>query len=270
MEVVRLRHLVEFQGDAENPVKHITLNGFTFRHAARTFMDNREPLLRSDWTIYRGGAVLLTGTEHIRILDSEFDQPGGNAIFVNNYNRRALIKGCHIHDAGASGVCFVGDPDAVRNPLFEYGQNQDLTKIDRTPGPKTDNYPADSAVEDCLIHGIGRVERQPAGVQISMACRITVRDTSIYDCARSGINISDGCWGGHLIERCDVFDTVLETHDHGSFNSWGRDRYWNGNHRAVSEPEVKKDPTFPSRCDATHRPARQPLALRSRLGHRPR
>jgi hypothetical protein len=245
VEVVRLRHLVEFRGTAKSPVKHITLKGFTYRHAARTFMDNKEPLLRSDWTIYRGGAVTLTGTEDIRILDSEFDQPGGNAVFVNNYNRRALIKGCHIHDAGASGVCFVGNPKAVRDPLFEYAQTQDLTKIDRTPGPLGDDFPADCVVEDSLIHGIGRVERQPAGVQISMACRIKVRDTSIYDCARSGINIGDGCWGGHVIERCDVFDTVLETHDHGSFNSWGRDRYWVPDHRGVSEPEVKKDPQLP-------------------------
>jgi hypothetical protein len=44
---------------------------------------------------------------------------------------------------------------------------------------------------------------------------------------RAGINIGDGCWGGHIIEFCDVFDTVKETGDHGSFNSWGRDRYWN-------------------------------------------
>jgi hypothetical protein len=245
VEVVRLRHLVEFQGSATAPVRFVSLQGFTFRHAARTFMDNREPLLRSDWTIYRGGAVVLTGTEDVRILDCEFDQPGGNGVFVNHYNRRALIKGCHIHDAGASGVCFVGDPAAVRDPLFEYGQRQDLTNMDRTPGPKTDNYPADCVVEDSLIHGIGRVERQPAGVQISMASRITVRDTSIYDCARAGINIGDGCWGGHVIERCDVFDTVLETHDHGSFNSWGRDRYWVSNHRGVSEPEVKRDPKLP-------------------------
>ena len=245
VEVVRLRHLVEFKGSSKQAVKHITLKGFTYRHAARTFMDTREPLLRSDWTIYRGGAVLLSGTENVSILDSEFDQVGGNAIFVNHYNRRALVKGCHIHDAGGSGVCFVGDPTAVRDPLFEYARKNDLTKIDRTPGPKTDDFPAESSVEDCLIHGIGRVERQPAGVQISMAYRIAVRDTSIYDCARAGINISEGTWGGHLIERCDVFDTVLETHDHGSFNSWGRDRYWVSNHRGVSEPEIKKDPKLP-------------------------
>lgn len=245
VEVVRLRHLVEFKGSAKASVKHITLKGFTLRHAARTFMDTKEPLLRSDWTIYRGGAVFLTGTQDVSILDCEFDQVGGNAIFVNNYNRRALIKGCHIHDAGASGVCFVGDPDAVRDPLFEYAKTQDLTKIDRTPGPKTNNFPQECAVEDSLIHGIGRVERQPAGVEISMAFRIKIRDTSIYDCARAGINVSEGTWGGHLIERCDVFDTVLETHDHGSFNSWGRDRFWAPNHRGVSEPEVKKHPELP-------------------------
>ncbi|MGJ8634658.1 MAG: right-handed parallel beta-helix repeat-containing protein, partial [Luteolibacter sp.] len=244
VEVVRLRHLVEFQGSEEDPVKHIGFQGFVVRHAARTFMDTKESLLRSDWTIYRGGAFLLTGTEDIKILDTEFDQVGGNGIFVNNYNRDVLVKGCHIHDTGGSGVCFVGDPDAVRDPLFEYAQKNDLSKIDRTPGPKTNNYPADSTVEDCLIEGIGRVERQPAGVQISMAMGITVRDCSIYDTARAGINVSEGTWGGHLIERCDVFDTVLETHDHGSFNSWGRDRFWMKN-TAVSQKEIDKDPKLP-------------------------
>ena len=244
VEVVRLRHLVEFKGSEASPVKHITFQGFVVRHAARTFMDCKEQLLRSDWAIYRGGAFFLTGTENIQILDSEFDQVGGNAVFVNNYNRNVLVRGCHIHDAGASGVCFVGDPNAVRDPLFEYQETNDLSKIDRTPGPKTNNYPADSAVEDCLIHGIGRTERQPAGVQISMAMSISVRDCSIYDTARAGINVSEGTWGGHLIERCDVFDTVLETHDHGSFNSWGRDRFWHKN-RGYSQTEIDKDPELP-------------------------
>jgi hypothetical protein len=245
VEVVRLGHLVEFRGAATSPVKHVTLQGFVVRHAARTFMETKEPLLRSDWAIYRGGAFLLTGTEDVSILDTEFDQVGGNAIFVNNYNRRTLVKGCHIHDAGASGVCFVGDPAAVRNPLFEYGEKNDLATIDRLPGPRSNNYPADGVVADCLIHGIGRVERQPAGVQISMSMGITVRDASIYDCARAGINIGDGTWGGHLIERCDVFDTVLETHDHGSLNSWGRDRYWRSDYTEASQAAVDAEPGLP-------------------------
>lgn len=245
IEVVRLPHLVQFQGSEESPVHHITFQGFKIKHAARTFMECREPLLRSDWAIYRGGAFMLTGTEDLEILDCEFDQVGGNAIFVDNYNRRVHVKGCHIHDTGASGICFVGDSDAVREPLFEYGQKNDLATIDRTPGPRTNNYPSQSVVEDCLIHGIGRVERQPAGVQIAMASEITIRDCSIYETARAGINIGDGAWGGHVIERCDVFDTVLETHDHGSFNSWGRDRYWRSDHLTESQKAVDADPDLP-------------------------
>jgi hypothetical protein len=226
VEVVRLRHLVEFNGTQEKPVSNITLRGFVFRHAARTFMDVKEPLLRSDWTIYRGGGVLFNGAEDCTLADCEFDQLGGNAVFVNNYNRRVTVRGCDIHDTGASAVAFVGNPKAVRNPLFEYGQRQSYNQIDKTPGPKTEDYPSECLVEDCLLRRFGVVEKQTTGVEISMAMNITVRHCSIYEASRAGINISEGTFGGHVIEFCDVFDTVLETGDHGSFNSWGRDRYW--------------------------------------------
>ncbi|PTY07114.1 peptide-binding protein [Opitutaceae bacterium EW11] len=229
VEATRLRSLVEFRGDEAHPVRSIALRGIDFRHAARTAMDNREPLLRSDWTIYRGGAVLFSGAEDCSLEDCVFDQVGGNAVFVSNYNRRVAIRGTHISKAGANGICFVGDPAAARSPLFNYDQVQELTQIDRTPGPRTNNYPADCLVEDCLIHQTGRVEKQTAGVEIDLAQGITVRHCSIYDVPRAGINIGDGCWGGHIIEDCDVFDTVKETADHGAFNSWGRDRFWRPN-----------------------------------------
>lgn len=189
-------------------------------------MDNREPLLRSDWTTYRGGAVVFEGTEDCRLQDATFDQVGGNAIFVNAYNRRLTISGCLITGAGANGIAFVGDSKAVRSPLFEYEERQTLGQIDRTPGPLSPDYPADCLVEDCLITLSGRVEKQTSPVQIAMAQGIVVRHCSLYDVPRAGINIGDGCWGGHVIEHCDIFDTVKETGDHGSFNSWGRDRYW--------------------------------------------
>jgi len=226
VEAVRLRHLIEFRGTPENPVRSIRLRGLTFRHAARTFMDNREPLLRSDWTTYRGGSILFDGAEDCTLDGCTIDQVGGNGVFVNKYNRGITVRGCHIVGTGANGIAFVGDPNAVRNPLFEYNQRQDYRDIDKTPGPKTPNYPAGCLVEDCLIHETGRVEKQTAPVQISMSMGILVRHCSIYDVPRAGINISEGTFGGHVIEFCDVFDTVLETGDHGSFNSWGRDRYW--------------------------------------------
>ncbi|MCX6904495.1 MAG: PDZ domain-containing protein [Verrucomicrobia bacterium] len=235
VEAVRLRHLLEFNGTAEKPVRFVNVRGLTFRHAARTFMDNKEPLLRSDWTTYRGGAVFFNGTEDCALEDCFLDQVGGNAVFVNNYNRRVTIRGCHIAKAGANGVAFIGDPQAVRDGITWKGRNT-FAGIDKTPGPKSPNYPADCLVEDCLVCLSGRVEKQTAPVQMDMAQSITVRHCSIYDVPRAGINIGDGCWdigdgcwGGHVIEFCDIFDTVKETGDHGSFNSWGRDRFWNLN-----------------------------------------
>jgi hypothetical protein len=226
VEIVRLKHLIEFRGTAASPVKWIHLRGFAFQHASRTFMETRDPLLRSDWRIYRGGALFFDGTEDCTIDDCLFDQLGGNCVFVNDYNHRASFTRCHIVEAGANGICFVGDRAAVRNPLDNYDQRLPISAIDRTPGPLTNNYPADCLVEDSLIHRTGRVEKQSAPVEISMSQRITVRHVSIYDVPRAGINIGDGCWGGHHIDLCDIFDTVKETGDHGSFNSWARDRWW--------------------------------------------
>jgi len=221
-----LAHLIEIRGSRETPARFLRLRGLRFCRTRRTFMENREPLLRSDWTIYRGGAVFLTGAEDCSVEDCVFDQPGGNALFVSGYARRLSVARCRIFDAGSNGVALVGDPKAVRNPLFSALHSQRYDQIDRTPGPRTPDYPADCTVEDCLIYRIGETVKQSAGVEIAMARRIRVRFCSIYEVPRAGVNIGDGCWGGHLIEFCDVFDTVRETGDHGSFNSWGRDRFW--------------------------------------------
>ncbi len=227
VESAQLKQLVEFKGNEEDPVQFISLRGLTFRDTVRTFMQTREPVLRSDWRICRCGAIMLNGAKKCAIADCNFDRLGGNTIFVNDYNRQVTISGCLIQDVGASGVVFMGDTNAVREPLFDADAEMPLRKnIDTAPGPKTDNYPADCLVSDCLITRTGGIEKQSAPVNINMSRNITVSHCSVYDVPRAGINIGDGCWGGNIIEFCDVFDTVQETGDHGSFNSWGRDRYW--------------------------------------------
>jgi hypothetical protein len=231
----QLKSLFEFRGSETSPVRNISLEGFVFEHVLRTFMDTKEPLLRSDWAIYRGGTVVLEGTEHCQIRNCHFKEVGGNGVFYSNYNRKSDVIGCHFENIGASGVCLVGNPDAVRSPSFEYQQAIPYAELDQTAGPKTNNYPADCQVHDNLMHGLGQVEKQVAGVEISMAMGITVRHNTIYNVPRSGINVSEGTWGGHLIEFNDVFNTVLETGDHGAFNSWGRDRFWHPDRQTMDK-----------------------------------
>lgn len=231
----QINSLFEFRGSESAPVRNITLEGFELVHVLRTFMETKEPLLRSDWAIYRGGTVVLEGTENCHIRNFHFKEVGGNAVFFSNYNRKSEVSGCHIENAGASGICFVGDPAAVRSPSFEYNLAVPYPEMDQAPGPKSNNYPADCNVYDNLMHGLGQVEKQVAGVEISMAMNIAVSHNTIYNVPRSGINVSEGTWGGHMIEFNDVFNTVLETGDHGSFNSWGRDRFWHPNRETMNK-----------------------------------
>jgi len=231
-----IERLIEVVGKSpKSPVTDVRLEGITFAHTARTFMQTNEPLLRSDWMIHRGGAVHVENARYVNIQGCEFRALGGNGVFVSGYAKDVAISGCHLTDLGASGVCFVGKPAAVRSPALNYHKAVPLDQLDRDPGPKTEDYPRDCLIEDCLIHDIGTTEKQVAGVQVAMAARITVRHVSIYDTPRAGINIGDGTWGGHRIEWCDVFDTVQMTGDHGSFNSWGRDRFWHPKRKKMDE-----------------------------------
>lgn len=243
VEIVVLDNLISLIGTPEKKVAFVNFEGIVFRHTTRTFMQNKEPLLRSDWTTYRGGAIYFTHSTDCKLLDCDFEQVGGNAVFVDNYNRRLLFKGCSVFESGANGFAFVGNPKMVRSPIFRYGP-QEYAQIDRTPGPLGDDFPQDCKIEDCLITRTGRYEKQTAPVQISMSHRITVSHCSIYDVPRAGINICDGTFGGHIIEYSDIFNTVLETGDHGSFNSWGRDRYWTPDGKTTEE-EVRKDSLLP-------------------------
>ncbi|MBQ6179217.1 MAG: right-handed parallel beta-helix repeat-containing protein [Bacteroidales bacterium] len=241
-EAAQLKNLVSLKGSKDNPVKNVTLSGLAFRHAARTFMEEYEPLLRSDWTIYRGGAIFLEGTEDCHIKGCDITDVGGNGVFFSKFNRRSSVEGCLLTRIGASAVCFVGDPSCVRSPSFRYEKFVPWEDMDFAKGPKGDNFPAECLVKDNLIHEIGLFEKQITGVEISMSFRITVSHNSIYDTPRAGINISEGTWGGHIIEYNDVFNTVKETGDHGSFNSWGRDRYWHPDYKTmVSHAKERPD-----------------------------
>jgi hypothetical protein len=233
IEIPQINALFEFRGTEREPVRNVTLDSFELTQTLRTFMDNKEQLLRSDWTTYRGGTVFIEGAEKCKVTNCYFNAVGGNAVYFSNYNRNNEVSGCIISYAGASAVSFVGDPNAVRSPSFEYNEFVPYKNMDLVPGPKTNNFPAKCLVYNNLIHNIGYTEKQSTGVQISMSQEITISHNTIYDVPRAGINVGDGTWGGHMIEYNDVFNTVLETGDHGSFNSWGRDRYWHPNRRTM-------------------------------------
>jgi len=100
--------------------RNVVIENIRFEKSSRTFMLTKEPLLRSDWTIYRGGAVCFRDCKACRITECVFDDIGSNAVFVDGNCDGILVQKSLIQNVGASGICFVGRSDCVRSPLFEY------------------------------------------------------------------------------------------------------------------------------------------------------
>ena len=206
VEATVLQQVVPFIGDQYNPVHHITLDGFRISHTETTFMEKYWIPSGSDWSIHRGGAVFMEGARACAVKNCWFDAVGGNAVFMNNYNRGNVVTGCKFSETGDSAVCFVG--------TLEFTNGSHLA------------FPYECKAVNNHMRDLGHWGKQVAGVYISRAKRITASHNLIHDVPRAAICIGDGSWGGHLIEFNHVYDTVRETGDHGPFNSWGREAYW--------------------------------------------
>lgn len=246
VEVPVIQDLIQLKGTSNSPVKHVQFKGFRFTQSRYTFMEAYEPVARGDWAIHRGGALFLEGTENCMIDDCRFNSLGGNGVFMSGYNRDNTVSGCEFVHIAESAVCFVGDPSAVR--FYQTWDDQEILgkdwddmrkNMDLEPGPKGPDYPKNCTVENSIMHDFGEVGKQVAGVYISMSHKIIVSHNTVYNCPRAGICINDGTWGGHIIEFCDIWETVRETGEHGPFNSWGRERQWKGS-RGTDEHFIKE------------------------------
>ncbi|GAB6166674.1 hypothetical protein JCM19992_26740 [Thermostilla marina] len=222
---------------------HVHFEGLHLTQTRTTFMDPYTDLARGDWAIHRGGAIYFHDARDCSVRNCHVEQVGGNGIFIDGRNRDVHIVGCLVEDTGDSAVCFVGDPKAVRE--YQTWEKPVPEIRDRTPGPKTDDFPANCSVRNCILRDVGVYGKQTSGVIISMAMDITVDHCSIYRIARAGITINDGTWGGHVVSNCDIYDAVLDTGEHGPFNSWGRERFWRG--RQLDKSLVLLDAIKPNR-----------------------
>ena len=273
IEAVTQENLITFDGAEKNAVKFVNIKGFRITHTAYTYMKTDAVPSGGDWRIYRGGAIFISGAEDCQITDCFFDRTGGNAVYIYGYNRRIKVADSKFVYTGASCIAVEGLPSTLRSWWAHYwgwpdGLRGELPVVngepytsesfgflpdemldgshplvDIRPGPKNNNCPSQCVIENNLMHDIGAVEKQVAGVFISKAFQIFLRHNTIYNCPRAAININDNAWGGHILEYNEAFNTSMDSREHGCYNSWGRDRYWRKN--GVEEPElIKKYKSF--------------------------
>ena len=100
IEVPLIPRILQFRGSRDDPVHDIVLTGFNISHAAPTFLESYEDPSGGDWSIHRGAAVFLDGTENIVLQHLSFDQVGGNGVFLSNYAYKNSVLDCDFWRTG--------------------------------------------------------------------------------------------------------------------------------------------------------------------------
>jgi len=200
-----LDQLIVITGTVDEPVKNITVANLTVTHSATTYMSSYEVPSGGDWSVHRGGAIFVERAEHILVQNCLFDSPGGNALFLSNYVRDAVIEGNEFVWVGDNAIVAVGTTNL----------------IDGTNG----DQPRNTRVIGNLVHEIGIYSKQVCAYVQSLACQTQLEGNVFFNGPRAGVNFNDGFGGGNLLKNNLIFNMVRETGDHGPFNSWDRQPY---------------------------------------------
>ena len=203
--VAAVKTLIHISGTQKRPVVNVTIANITFTQTAPTYFDHYEVPSGGDWSIHRGGALFIEGVDGFLLQNCLFDAPGGNAVFLSNFVRHAVIEGNEFVFVGESAIAAVGSSSLM----------------DGTD----ENQPRGTRVIRNLMHENGIFGKQTSAYIQSVACQTELIGNVMFNGPRAGINFNDGFGGGNLVEGNLVFNMVRETLEHGPFNSWDRQPY---------------------------------------------
>jgi parallel beta-helix repeat protein len=154
---------------------------------------------------YCGEAVHLRGAEHCRVESNYFDSVGGNAIYVEDYNERCVLRGNTISRAGKNGICLIG------------------SQYETQRGHTLPRHPLFNRVEDNHIHRCGVFDTYAAGIFLGLSQGNTVSHNRIEEMPHHGICLGDSGYGRNIVEYNEIRRVCLEISDTGAINSWMED-----------------------------------------------
>jgi parallel beta-helix repeat protein len=192
--VPALRYLVDISGASWLKFSGLTftetLDGDNFHHEG--VQGAGAMYAQANWQ-FGGDALHMKEAEYCTIEGNHFQAVGGNAIYLEGYNYRNLIRGNEIAYAGANGICLLGTIE--KHPLF-------------------------NRVEDNTIHHVGVLNKYVAGVFLGMSDGNIVGHNRIEYVPHHAINLSNNPSGRNIVEYNLIRSACLEIMDTGAINSW--------------------------------------------------
>ena len=192
--------IVSLQGSRQSPVQAVTIRGITFVHTSNSFLRAYEAPSGGDYSVHRGGAVVLQGTSEVVVVGSRFTQLGGNALVVSNYNVNATIVYCEFSWLGESAIVLVGQSDGI-------------------DGVSNVEQPTRTHIESNLAHDFSVYVKQGDAIFESLVRSSVWAANLAFNAPRSIFNKNDGFAGGLDAYQNLLFNANRETSDHGPINT---------------------------------------------------
>jgi len=257
--VPTLQTLIRIKGTQASPVKNVTIRGVNFRDASYTFMERFGVPSGGDWSLYRGGAVFLDGTEGTTLADGLYRRLDGNAVFVSGYNRDATIKDNEFLYVADNAIAGWGRTDAwdgrggdyPRNTLIEGNLAHELAFFEKQssfwfqvhkeiPAPAVYIRIRAPAVDVSIRAPPGQDggDYRPQQHRLQYSARsdqlfvllhfrtvvlLLLAPVLLVDTYLYSLSaVNDGFGGGNDIDSNLIWNTCRESGDHGPINSWDR------------------------------------------------
>ena len=167
-----------------------TMDGDNFHHDGMQGVGAMYP--QANWQ-FGGDAIHIKGATHCTLEQNRFEAVGCNAIYLEGYNYRNVVRQNDISDAGANGICLLGTME--KHPLF-------------------------NRVQDNTIRRIGVLNKYVAGIFLGMSDGNIIGHNLLEDLPHHAINLSNNPWGRNIIEYNVIRRVCLEIMDTGAINSW--------------------------------------------------
>ncbi len=216
VEVPTLKTLFRLTGSPSEPIMGIGFRGLNFRDTRYTFLDKHVAPSGGDWALsLRAGLEILGGVNNLTISRCTFEALDGNAILLKGFARNVVIEECDFHHLGGNAIALLGDTQGRGLPK-EWGIGWDGT---------AGTQPRGTIIRKNFGYRLGLFEKQSSFLFQAKSMQTVFSENIFFHGPRAGINLNDGFGGGNLFRDNLLFSTVMETGDHGPFNSWDRQPY---------------------------------------------
>lgn len=214
--------LIELRATTRDPVRYLRFHGLTFTQTLPVFpnpIPQQPDYVDCNRPNSGGYALYLENAEHCTVEDCRFDQVGGDAIRLHNYNAHNRIVGNEIMGAGGQGICLAYlDFWPYDFPPVTRGKSKQLRSMSsRLP------WAIGNVISRNHIHHCGIVDNFGAAIHVhGLNCQDNViANNSIHDMPHHAIYFSMG-FGRSIIEYNDVHTLCLVMADAGGVycNRW--------------------------------------------------